>query len=198
MEKYRHAKGNVALQHGFTLTELLVTMATLVILVGIGAPQLQTLMAQRSVSSRADTFAEGIRRARSESIKRGQRVTMCASTNPQATTPICSAASATVDWAQGWFIFVDDGAKTSAYEAGESILQVQQAFSLPGGIKTTARGGQTTISFTPNGMALVSNASFNVSPKLAGDQASATQHNRCVVLSVSGRAQINKGMCTTS
>jgi type IV fimbrial biogenesis protein FimT len=198
MEKYRHAQGNEALQHGFTLTELLVTMAILVILVGIGAPQLQTLIAQRAVSSQADTFAEGMRLARSESIKRGQRVTMCASTNPQATTPVCSAASSTVDWGQGWLIFVDDGAKTNTYETGESIVKVQQALSLSGGIKQMDNGGQSTMSFTPNGMALGSNASFNVSPKLSGDQASATQNNRCVVLSTAGRPQVNKGICKPS
>ena len=43
--------------------------------------------------------------ARSEAIKRGVRVTLCKSADPDATTPACAPGAA---WNQGWLVFVDN------------------------------------------------------------------------------------------
>lgn len=197
MEKYRNSGGSTARQRGFTLTELLVTMAILVILVAIGAPQLQTLLVQRAVASQAEIFAEAVRLTRSEAIKRGQRVSICTSGDPAAATPTCSSQGNTADWSKGWIVFVDDGATVGSFDAGETIIKVQQAFNQSGGIKT--RLGQPNISFTPNGMALGGfNNSFQVSPHMTGDAATADINNRCVVLSNAGRIQIQKQVCASS
>ena len=180
------------MQRGFTLTELLMTMAILVILLAIGAPQLQIFLIQRTVDSQADTFAASVRLARSEAIKRGTRVSMCASANPTATLPVCAAAGA-ADWSLGWLVWVDDVAPARAYNAGETIVKVQQAFNMTGNIASS--GGAAVISFTQNGMALASAASFQVHPHMEGSQADEPGNNRCVVLSVAGRVQVNKGAC---
>lgn len=191
MEKYRHSQETRARQRGFTLTELVITMAILVILVAIGAPQLQTFIAQRAVSSQADTFAQAIRLARSEALKRGQRVTMCTSATPTAAIPVCSAAGSG-NWRQGWVIWVDDGANARSYDSGETIIQVQQPFTLSGGIRNAgASAGQSVISFAQNGLALGDAAQFQVLSNLTGSQASLASNNRCVVLAFSGRIQIN-------
>lgn len=192
MEKYRNSGGSTAQQRGFTLTELLVTMAILVILVAIGAPQLQTFLIQRTVDSQADAFAASVRLARSEAIKRGVRVSMCASADPAATLPVCAAQGA-ADWSQGWLVWVDDGATPRAYATGETILKVQQAFNSSGNIAST--GGNAVISFTQNGMAVGSAASFQVHPHMTGSQATEAGNNRCVVVSVAGRVRVNKGAC---
>lgn len=196
MEKYRNSGGGAAQQRGFTLTELLVTMAILVILVAIGAPQMQTFLIQRSVASQAETFAEAVRLTRSEAIKRGVRVTICTSADPAASTPTCSSQGNTADWGRGWVIFVDDGANVGDFDAGETIIRVEQAFNSSGGIKTT--DGQPRISFTPNGMALGFNGSFKVAPHMTGAEATADINNRCVVLSNAGRLQILKQVCASS
>ncbi len=187
MEKYRYCKAKAA-QQGFTLTELLITLAILVILMAIGAPQLQTFVVQRAVASQAETFAESIRLARSEALKRGQRVSICASSAPEAARPVCSPDGATVDWAQGWLVWVDDGATPRAFDSGESILKVQQAFNMSGGIVTNS--GQASISFAQNGMAIGSANSFKIRPKLSGDAYTEARNNRCITLSLAGRVQI--------
>ncbi|HEX5357721.1 MAG TPA: GspH/FimT family pseudopilin [Aquabacterium sp.] len=192
MEKYRNSEGSAAQQRGFTLTELLVTMAIVVILFAIGAPQLQTFLIQRTVDSQADTFAASVRLARSEAIKRGVRVSMCASTNPTATLPVCAAAGA-ADWSRGWLVWVDDVAPARSYNAGETIVKVQQAFNSSGNI--ASNGGNAVISFTQNGMALANNGSFQVHPHMTGTEATEPANNRCVVVSVAGRVQVKKGAC---
>lgn len=192
MEKYRNSGGSDTQQRGFTLIELLMTMGILVILFAIGAPQLQTFLIQRTVESQADAFADSVRLARSEAIKRGVRVSMCASANPAAAVPVCAAAGA-ADWSQGWLVWVDDVAPARSYNAGETIVKVQQAFNSSGNMASS--GGNAVISFTQNGMALASAASFQVHPHMTGNQAAEAAYNRCVVLSVAGRVQINKGAC---
>ncbi|CAH0348609.1 GspH/FimT family pseudopilin [Aquabacterium sp. CECT 9606] len=185
---FRHTKTR---DKGFTLVELMVTVAILVILLAIGAPQLQTFLVKRSVSTQADIFASALRMARSEAIKRGQRVVVCATNDPEAATRSCAAAS--TNWATGWLVFVDRGTTANAFDAGDELLAVQQALPSSGGI--TLANSQTAIAFRANGLAVGSNNSFRVRPNLTGSETDSDAYNRCVVLAPSGRVKIENEVC---
>lgn len=172
---------------GFSLLELMITVAVLVILLAIGAPQLQTFMVKRSVSTQADIFASALRKARSEAIKRGQAVTICPSTAPEATTPACATTS--TDWSTGWLIFVDRGTTNRAFDSGDLLLAVQQAFPSTGGIKVSP--SRVFIQFAANGLAVGQNDTFTVRPNISAPDSEVNKQTLCVVIAVSGRVRVD-------
>jgi type IV fimbrial biogenesis protein FimT len=75
-------------QSGFSLVELMAAVAILIILAGVGLPQMsQFVVNQRIKTTSSDLFAS-ILRARSEAIKRNTDITMTPTTN----------------WSTGWTI----------------------------------------------------------------------------------------------
>ncbi|WP_227526376.1 Tfp pilus assembly protein FimT/FimU [Psychrobacter sp. Marseille-P5312] len=61
---------------GFTLIELMVTIAVLAIIVGIAAPSISTQLANQRVKSTTATLANALKEAKAESIIRRQNVTL--------------------------------------------------------------------------------------------------------------------------
>ncbi|MET4001286.1 type IV fimbrial biogenesis protein FimT [Marinobacterium sp. MBR-109] len=59
---------------GFSVVELMVTIAVLAIIVGIGLPSFQSMMERSRLDSAADTLADSFRYARSEAITRNTTV----------------------------------------------------------------------------------------------------------------------------
>ncbi len=69
---------------GFTLIELMVTIAVLAIIAGIAAPNISTQLANQRVKSTAATVANALKEAKVESIIRRQNITVLYDT---ASTP---------------------------------------------------------------------------------------------------------------
>ncbi|WP_010195819.1 Tfp pilus assembly protein FimT/FimU [Psychrobacter sp. PAMC 21119] len=61
---------------GFTLIELMVTIAVLAIIIGIAAPSISTQLANQRVKSTTATIANALKEAKVESIVRRQNVTV--------------------------------------------------------------------------------------------------------------------------
>lgn len=61
---------------GFTLIELMVTIAVLAIIAGIAAPSINTQLANQRVKSTTSTIANALKEAKVESILRRQNVTV--------------------------------------------------------------------------------------------------------------------------
>lgn len=144
---------------GFTLVELMVTVAILVILLAIGVPAMQGFLASRQVAGKTDALASAIRFARSEALKRAQSVTICQTTTADSVTPTCDTG--TGDWNSGWLVFVDNAPADGSYDKDKELLvKVQQA--LPGGGVFKADDGKPmrTIKFTADGLAIGSNTGF--------------------------------------
>ena len=59
---------------GFTLVEMVVVMAILAVLLGLGMPSYRTYMANQRVSAAAEVFMAGLQMARAEAVKLNQRV----------------------------------------------------------------------------------------------------------------------------
>ncbi len=95
----RHARG-------FTLIELIMTMVVLAIAAAIAIPNFTTQIRNNQSRALGEEFATALNFARSEAIKRGQFVSICASDNAQT-----GCAS---DWTNGWLVFVDGAALASA------------------------------------------------------------------------------------
>lgn len=136
-------------QQGFTLTELVITLAILAILLGIAVPSFESTIASNRLTTATNDLLGSLAHARSEAIRRGQRVTVCIS----ADGATCAANGG---WGQGWISFLDTnraGASASVDNANETILGSGAAQPANVTIQGNANAAQF-VSFSPTGQSL--------------------------------------------
>jgi type IV fimbrial biogenesis protein FimT len=116
--------------HGYTLTELMLTLALLAIVVGIGVPSFNEFSRNGRMVTIANDFLGGIQTARTEAIKRqlpSGGVAICPSQKPEADEPACLGADATNF--DGWILFLDQDNNCDR-DAGEQILRIGERIDL--------------------------------------------------------------------
>jgi type IV fimbrial biogenesis protein FimT len=116
-------------QKGFTLFELMLAIAILGVLLGLGVPSfVETIRNNRTISQNNELIG-ALNYARSEALKRADAVSVCASAD-QAT---CSGST---NWTTGWIVFGDQDADGSmdgdpdadpSTDDGEPLLLAQGA-----------------------------------------------------------------------
>lgn len=137
---------------GFTLVELMVTVALVAILAGIGIPSFNNLVAQNRVVSAINEFHSGLRLARSEAVKRSANVVFCASSNQ---------TSCTGSWGSGWLVYQDaDGDGT--VDSNE-IIRVGDPISA--GYALTFSSNTSSITFLSRGMTNNQSGTFKLCDK---------------------------------
>ena len=94
------------LQSGLTLIELLVAVAVLAILLSIGMPSFQSMVAQNRATSAANELQSTLQFARSTAIAQARPVTVCAA-NFTGTTPTCITDPTVRNWSGGWIVRQD-------------------------------------------------------------------------------------------
>jgi type IV fimbrial biogenesis protein FimT len=114
------SKGNYqevnAMVRGFTLIEMMITIAILGILTMLSAPGFAKFIAQRQLDTEATTLYTHILFARYTAVDGQFDVTIC----PSSTGTSCST-----DWRDGWIVF-EDHDSDSTVSAGDVILRVQR------------------------------------------------------------------------
>ena len=89
-------------QSGISLLEILVTITIFSILSAVAAPSVQELIQKNRARAIVDEFTSSLYQARSEAVKRGNRVALCASDAAQ------SNCDGSVDsFSGGWIVFTD-------------------------------------------------------------------------------------------
>ncbi len=132
-------------QAGVTLLELIVTMAVLALLVGIGIPSFNSVVRNNRLATQANELVAALSLARSEASKRGLPVSVCVSSGGAT----CDTGSP--DWADGWIVFVDAGA-AGAVDGTDEVLQVGRRLAAGYGLEETEVGA-AFIQFLPSGLA---------------------------------------------
>ena len=101
---------------GFTLIELMVTLAVTAIVLTIAIPSFQAQILNNRSISLGEDFAAAINYARAEAIKRAGRVSICASKDGETCTG---------DWTEGFIAFVDNvAADTTEPPVVKTVLRV--------------------------------------------------------------------------
>ncbi len=116
--------------HGFTLTEVVITISIASILASIAIPSFASLLKNNKMAISNNELLTALSFTRSSAITRGTTVTLCKS---NATSTNCDANA---EWQDGWIVFEDknnDGDVDTS--DGEVILSVYQ--SLGGDLKLT-------------------------------------------------------------
>jgi type IV fimbrial biogenesis protein FimT len=167
-------------QTGFTLVELMITLAVGIIILSIGIPAFNTLMAGNRATGYANDLVGALRLARSEAVKRGEGVTICAS---NAGNDACSASN----WQNGWLVFTDPD-NDRAITEGDTLIRVWQ--SMEGGAAFSETTPET-IRFLPSGELSgdVNDIEFKLN-RCSGKQA------RTISISRMGRAEITHIACS--
>lgn len=105
--------------HGFTLIELMVTIAVLAIMLTVAVPAMQNFTIRNRLAALNNDMMTSVNLARSEASKRGVTVSICKS----STMTSCGG-----NWSDGWIVFVNtDNDAPAAVDTGETILRVHQA-----------------------------------------------------------------------
>lgn len=154
---------------GFTLLELMVTVAVAAVLVTVATPNLSVWILNNRIVAQINEFSRDINLARSEAVKLGSPVTICNS-NDQLS---CAG-----NWTGGRIVFADtdnDGVR----DAGEPLVVIHEA--LAGG---NTLAGSNRITFDANGF---SNG-FAGAWTLCDDRG--TAHARAVIISNNGQLRL--------
>lgn len=181
-----------AATRGFTLVEMMVTIAIVAIMLALAAPAMQQFVAQKAVSSASDELVSALRFARSEALKRSAPVSICG--NSGGTDAGSAKCSTTNDWTKGWIIFADRDSDGAFTNGTDELLRVQQAFTqkftgpTPGGA-----GGY--VEFVATGLALNAQQ-FTFTPNVSSSNPNFKQFTRVVCVNAQGRTNVVSGLGT--
>ena len=164
---------------GFTLIELMVTVAIAAVLAAIAIPSYQSIVENNRLTSQANEMIHSFRYARSEAIKRGGFVRV--------------EANNETDWGQGWNVVLDDNADGKF--TSTTNLMVSEPRS---GSSTTQTNGSTSsiasFEFSAKGilMPLGTSLTFTITPlDCERNQA------RVVTIEPSGLSSVAKQDCSS-
>ena len=184
---------------GFTLIELMITLAIVGVLLLVGLPSLKTTMQGNQVVAATNELLSALHVARSEAIKLNSRVSICPTAGDGTTD--CDGS----DWSNGWVVFVDgadpagnlehSGAACTAPNT-DCLLRIHDAFTDDLLSIRAIDSGDNAISsftFTSRGLPKTTtggsqSGNFSV---CSLDSSGNVVDSRAVVLSLSGRVRIS-------
>ncbi len=104
---------------GFTLIELVVTVAMAAIVLTVGVPSFKEMTINNRLTTATNMLVGSLNLARSEAIKRGKAISICKSN----TGTSCTGSG--TQWEDGWIVFVNEDKDSPAQvDSGEEILRV--------------------------------------------------------------------------
>ncbi len=162
--------------HGFTLVELIITMAIAGILFSSAIPAFSNMLVHNQQTSVLQTLFTHLNFARAEAIKSNQHVLLCKSSNG-------NQCSTTTSWSDGWLIFSDTD-NNKMVNDDEYVIYTQQ--SLPRNISLGYKGfgSKNYFRYYPDGRSSA-NGTFTLCSR--SDEKSAL----VIIISRVGRARID-------
>ena len=154
---------------GFTLIELMITIALGAIIMGIGVPSYQDFVVKNRIQTQASEIRSSLAMARVEAIRRGLRVRVCPGQN---------GCDGSANWHGGWNSFVDRNSDNNI-DPNETQLEVH--IRLDGGSTLT---GANNVIFRSDGTAV--RARTLILCTADGD----ARHRRRIAISSVGRVRV--------
>lgn len=157
-------------ENGFTLVELMVTLAIAAILLTQAVPSFSSMVRNNRAATQSNSLSGSLNLARSESVKRGMRVTVCSRANPSTVPESCAGST---NWAGGWLVFIDNAGVTGSFDGADELIRVQEPLSGNPTLTGTVNNLQyqstgdvsrsTTFTLTPSGCQGIQTRSIDIS-----------------------------------
>lgn len=164
---------------GFTLIELLISVALIAVVMAIGVPSMSEFIKNDRLATQINTLVGHLALARSSAVSLHQPVIVCASSD--------QASCSSVNWADGWIVFVDADA-SGGFSLGDELLRAQQP--LEGGNTLVSSTG-AVVTYDNRGFAPNSTGSFALC-----DERGAT-YMKSITISNTGRVRKGGGASCT-
>lgn len=179
---------NTDFQRGFNLLELMAALAVLGILLAIGVPSFTEMVRNNRVVASTNELVVALSSARSEAVRRGLPVAVCARTGP--TTNVCESGTAN-NWRNGWLVYTDAIGTAGTIDAGDEILQRYD--EVPAGV-TLSSNNLPMVRFAGSGLPVTGAAAETI---FTIRHTVCTGNNRRTVkITLTGRLHTNKGACS--
>lgn len=130
---------------GFSLIEMMITLAIAAIMLGIAVPAMSGLIASNRLKSQASDLLANLALARSEAIKRGVLTTLC----PSDTGTGCT----NTDWSAGYLLFINVDGDNNFDTGSDSILRVGGRLSGNSTLASSDFRAAAPLHFLPSGQA---------------------------------------------
>jgi type IV fimbrial biogenesis protein FimT len=158
---------------GITLVELITTVGIVAILSSIAVPSFSHLRNDAERTTTVNGFLHALYLARSESIKRGQVVSICKSADGST----CAGKGA--NWSEGWMVFANnDRDDLPVRDPDEPVLLVNEGWQA-GSIDSN----REAYSFRPYQQAVVNGTIVFCDPR-------GSAHARAIIISHTGRPRV--------
>lgn len=164
---------------GFTIIELMITIAILAVLVAAVAPSFMEIIRMNRLQTQSNALFTSLMLARSEAVKRNYPVVVCKS----ADGADCTGAG---NWEQGWLVFPDKD-RDNTLDADEPVIRAVGALSGGNTLRTGANYANR-VTYRPD-----ATASQADSFRLCGANA-VDEEARQIVVSLTGRPRMQKGL----
>lgn len=177
--------GILHIQRGFTLVEMMVTIAVLVILATVAVPGLQEYAVRSGMAAIRDDFAIALQRTRADAISRNTCVSMCQLAS--GSTSACAPEAELGQWHQGWLTYVNDSCSGEVPVGGVSagdVISVRQPSNQRYTLADNLKSGVVT--FDARGSLVSGAATYGVKDSLDKD----SKHARDIVVSKQGRVVV--------
>ncbi len=180
-------------QQGLTLIELMVTLAVAIILVAVGMPLFSGIVANNRATTQANTFLSAFKLARSEAVKRGTDVSVCAIADPAASPVVCGTSA---NWGNGLLVFTDlstAGVVDGVRRALEGVCEYQCRFECQRQrVRLSDIQAQGDLSnVTANGSCAGSATCLQL-----GQTGTTGTPNRCLHVMNSGQTRLERAACS--
>ncbi|WP_420839532.1 GspH/FimT family pseudopilin [Dechloromonas hankyongensis] len=182
-------KQSLPLPKGFTIIELVITIAVLGIVITLAAPSFQRTIAANRAQAVSMDLASALMQARAEAVKRATKVTLCKSVDVASNAnPTCTSASGT-SWANGWVSFTDAGTAGSI-DGSDARLKMAQPNIGSGTLTSSDSNFGNFISFDSRGAVISSGGASTTTFSIC-----ITPSLRTIQISPMGRIHTDSGSC---